>query len=138
MPSTFLFSLKSHFDEVVKSEKRVPTPITRSASLATTLAALPPVTPIPPRLSGFFQSMIPLPACVSLIGILYFLANSRSSFSAPLYLTPPPQTMIGFLACLIRAVALSSCDAEIGLLSILFFQENGQDSHKPRPQHPVA
>ena len=42
--------LKSCLDAVVKSVNRVPTPITKSASLAIVLAAEFPVTPIPPRL----------------------------------------------------------------------------------------
>ena len=44
----FASALKRDFDAVVKSEKRVPTPITTSASFAITLAERLPVTPTPP------------------------------------------------------------------------------------------
>jgi hypothetical protein len=41
------------FDAVVKSDQRVPTPRTRSASAATRFAASVPVTPIAPRDEGW-------------------------------------------------------------------------------------
>ena len=44
--------LKSDFEAVVKSEKRVPIPIITSASLAIRFAERLPVTPTPPTLSG--------------------------------------------------------------------------------------
>ena len=53
---------KPHFEAVVKSVSLVPTAIIRSACFAAALAAGPPVTPIPPRLSGRSQRILPLPA----------------------------------------------------------------------------
>lgn len=58
----------SHFEAVVKSVKRVPTPIIKSASFAIVLAALFPVTPMPPRFSGSLPAIQPFPACVSAKG----------------------------------------------------------------------
>ena len=74
--------LKSHFEEVVKSVYLVPTPIMTSASLAISLAAEHPVTPIPPRFSGWSNRTAPLPAWVSPNGIPVFSANCLNSLWA--------------------------------------------------------
>jgi hypothetical protein len=47
---------------VVKSEYRVPMPITTSASRAIALAAVVPVEPIAPRHCGWSYTRVPLPA----------------------------------------------------------------------------
>ncbi len=47
---------------VVKSEYRVPMPITRSASRAKVLAAVPPVDPTPPTAIRWSKLIAPLPA----------------------------------------------------------------------------
>src|SRR5690606_13966999 len=65
----FSISTTVVLEAVVKSVKRVPTPITRSASLAIRLAAALPVTPMPPRLSGWVEGNALLPACDSANGI---------------------------------------------------------------------
>ena len=44
---------KTENEAVVKSLQRVPTPITRSASRATALAAVLPVAPMEPREAGW-------------------------------------------------------------------------------------
>ena len=67
---------------VVKSEKRVPIPSTRSASAATRLAANVPVAPIAPSDSGWSYGSAPLPACVSATGIPAASANERSADDA--------------------------------------------------------
>ena len=86
----------SHFEAVVKSVKRVPTPIIKSASFAIVLAALFPVTPTPPRFSGSLPAIQPFPACVSANGISKVLQNDKSSAPASEYRTPPPQITSGF------------------------------------------
>ncbi len=52
----------------MKSPRRVPTAISRSACPAMRLAASPPVTPMPPRFQGLSQGSTPLPAWVSAKG----------------------------------------------------------------------
>jgi len=47
---------------VVKSEYRVPIPITTSASRAIAFAAVVPVEPIAPRHCGWSYTNVPLPA----------------------------------------------------------------------------
>ena len=67
---------------VVKSEKRVPIPSTRSASAATRLAANVPVAPIAPSDSGWSYASAPFPAWVSATGIPARSANDRSASAA--------------------------------------------------------
>ena len=58
----------SECEPVVKSCSRVPTAITTSASWASALAAVPPVTPIGPACSGWSHGSALFPACVSHTG----------------------------------------------------------------------
>ena len=67
------------FDAVVKSDQRVPIPITRSASAAMRLAANVPVTPIAPSADGWSYGSEPLPACVSLSGMPVCSTKRRSA-----------------------------------------------------------
>ena len=68
----------------MKSEYRVPTPITTSASRASALATGEPVEPTPPTASGWSQRMAPLPAWVSATGIPVASANARRASVASL------------------------------------------------------
>ena len=70
-------------EPVVKSCRRVPTEMTTSASAASALADVHPVTPIGPALSGWAASIDALPATVSTTGMLWISANRVSSASAP-------------------------------------------------------
>ena len=74
---------KSALEPVVKSVRRVPTPITKSACGASSLAAIPPVTPTPPRLSGWLLTNAPFPAWVSANGSRSVSTNSRNASCAP-------------------------------------------------------
>ena len=47
----------------MKSARRVPTAITRSAARASRLAASPPLAPTGPTFQAWFQGSAPLPAC---------------------------------------------------------------------------
>jgi len=69
-------------DAVVKSEYRVPMPITRSASRATVFAAVLPVEPTPPTAIRWSQLIAPLPAWVSATGIPVASAKARSCSQA--------------------------------------------------------
>ena len=75
-------SRNSHFEEVVKSVYRVPTPMIRSASLASRLAAAQPVTPMPPRFRGWSHTRALLPAWVSPKGMFSAWTKWRSSWWA--------------------------------------------------------
>ena len=59
---------KTVHEPVVKSWKRVPTPITRSAASQAALPQAEPVTPGEPKFIGCSQLVAPLPAWVSTIG----------------------------------------------------------------------
>ena len=72
-------SWNADFDAVVKSLQRVPTPITRSASRASRLAAGVPVAPIAPSADGWSEGSAPRPACVSATGIPVASASARSA-----------------------------------------------------------
>ena len=63
----------------MKSDQRVPMPITRSASAAIRFAANVPVTPIAPSAEGWSYGSEPLPACVSPTGIPVCSQNARSA-----------------------------------------------------------
>ncbi len=80
---------------VVKSEYRVPMPMTTSASRARALAADEPVEPTPPTALRWSQLMAPLPAWVSATGMPVAVANARSCSEASEYTTPPPATTRG-------------------------------------------
>ena len=71
-------------DAVVKSEYRVPTPITTSASRASALATGEPVDPTPPTACGWSHRIAPLPAWVSATGIPVASANARNASVASL------------------------------------------------------
>ena len=66
-------------EAVVKSLQRVPTPITRSASRASRLAAAVPVAPIAPSDDGWSERSAPRPACVSPTGMPVASANAASA-----------------------------------------------------------
>ena len=85
-------------EPVVKSCKRVPTAIIRSALFAIVLALLEPVTPIGPMFNGALAKRFARPAIGSTIGMLCILAKLVSSDTAPEYCTPPPAIIIGLLA----------------------------------------
>ena len=70
-------------DIVVKSARRVPIAITRSAFAASRLAAMPPLGPIGPAFHSWFQGRAPLPACVSQIGIPNPSQKSAKAAVAP-------------------------------------------------------
>ena len=74
---------KTVHDPVVKSWKRVPTPITRSAASQASLPQAEPVTPGEPKFIGCSQAVAPLPAWVSTTGMLRRAAKSASRSSAP-------------------------------------------------------
>ena len=82
-------------DPVVKSWNRVPTPITRSAAMQSSLAQSEPVTPGEPKLRGCVAASAPLPAWVSTNGMLWRSANAASTSSASEYSTPPPEMITG-------------------------------------------
>ena len=77
-------SWKADFEAVVKSLQRVPTPITRSASRASRLAAAVPVAPTAPSASGWSDVSAPRPACVSHTGMPMACAKAFSSRVASL------------------------------------------------------
>ena len=68
----------------MKSLQRVPTPITRSASRATRLAAAVPVAPTAPRLSWWSETSAPRPAWVSHTGIPVASTSARNATVASL------------------------------------------------------
>ena len=80
---------KSALEPVVKSVRRVPMPITKSAWGASWLAASPPVTPTPPRLSGWSLTSAPFPACVSANGSCSVSTNSRNASCSETARYPP-------------------------------------------------
>ena len=103
-------------DPVVKSCKRVPSASTRSASCAAALAAGEPVTPMAPRLSGWSQARLLLPACVSATGTPCLRANVANASHAWLYNTPPPATISGRRAARNnRAASARSRGSALGL-----------------------
>ena len=63
----------------MKSARRVPTAITRSASRARRLAARLPFGPIAPAFQAWFQGSAPLPAWVSQTGMPRPSAKSDSA-----------------------------------------------------------
>src|SRR5438270_3371585 len=67
-------------DAMVKSDSRVPTARTRSASAASALAAAPPVTPIAPTLQG----MVPRECALSGLGLGHRHAVARREIGEPL------------------------------------------------------
>ena len=67
----------------MKSWKRVPTPMTRSAASQAALPQAEPVTPGEPKFIGCSQRVAPLPAWVSTTGMLRRAAKSASRSSAP-------------------------------------------------------
>ena len=69
---------------VGKSESRVPMAMTRSASRAMALAAVPPAEPSAPTCSGWSQGSAPLPACVSATGMPKRPAKASSAALASL------------------------------------------------------
>ena len=77
-------SWKADFDAVVKSLQRVPTPMTRSASWASRLAAAVPVAPTAPSDSGCSEGSAPRPACVSATGMPVASTSARSAAVAAL------------------------------------------------------
>ena len=111
-------SLKSDFEAVVKSEKRVPIPTTTSASFAITLAERLPVTPTPPRLSSWEESTADLPFCVSAKGMLCFSQNFCKVSPHSEYLTPPPAITRGFFAAL-RISAISAISSSAGAILVI-------------------
>ena len=68
METNFVLAYSS-LEPVVKSERRVPIAMIRSASLAMVFAARLPVTPTPPKFMGWLELQADLPAWVSLKGI---------------------------------------------------------------------
>ena len=70
------------FDAVVKSDQRVPMPITTSASAAMRFAAKVPVAPIAPSDDGWSYGSDPFPACVSPTGMPVASQSARSAFVA--------------------------------------------------------
>ena len=84
-PATLMFtnrtpgSWNADLEAVVKSLQRVPTPITRSASRASRLAAGVPVAPIAPSADGWSDGSAPRPACVSPTGMPVASASAASA-----------------------------------------------------------
>jgi hypothetical protein len=69
-------------EAVVKSDHRVPMPMTRSASRAMMFAPGVPVAPIAPSAHGSSKRIAPFPAIVSATGIPVATVSSRSAFVA--------------------------------------------------------
>ena len=68
---------------VVKSEYRVPIPMTTSASRAIALAAVVPVEPIAPRHCGWSNRSVPLPAWLWPTGMPVASQNAARASVAP-------------------------------------------------------
>ncbi len=87
----------------------MPAAIIKSASAVAKLAATVPCIPSIPRLRSSSLGNTPSPNKVVVTGIFAFLANSLKSSVEPDFKTPAPAIINGFLAFLIRLIAVLIC-----------------------------
>ena len=91
-----------------RSEKRVPTAISRSQPSTARFDAWLPCMPIMPVESGSSPGMEPPPIRVMATGASSFLAKARNSSCALLLVTPPPQMSMGFFDWAIISTRMST------------------------------
>ncbi len=94
---------------VERSEKRVPTASTTSASKSSLFASGLPCMPILPMLSGWISGKLPLPINVVATGASSSSAMVSSSSAAFAVMTPPPASITGRSASMSISTALRIC-----------------------------